>query len=125
MDRFIEIADDRVGDDIIHYKVHACLVPESSLRERITRDMHDSPLEDYSWYEALPMLKLFSREVLRPHGVLENIDGIWVSKYLDVVWRELIRLAGVESILVTWVPLGDFISRVWIIGILMIINIAQ
>ena len=40
---------------------------------------------------------LYTREVLRPHVVLEHIDSIWVSICIDAFWREMIRLVGLES----------------------------
>ena len=81
-----------------------------------------------SWYlheyETLLVVELFYREVLRPHGLLENIDNIWVNIYLDVASQELIRLARSMSILGAWIPPKDIISGVWFIGILMVISMA-
>jgi hypothetical protein len=50
MDRNIQ--DDRyiVVDDIIYYKDHIYLVPESTLKEKIMKVMHEVPLEGHPRY---------------------------------------------------------------------------
>jgi hypothetical protein len=46
------VQDDRykVVDDIIYYKDHIYLVPESTLKEKIMRAMHDTPLAGHQGY---------------------------------------------------------------------------
>jgi hypothetical protein len=46
------IQDDmyKVVDDIIYYKEHIYLVPESTLKENIMRAMHNTPLIGHSGY---------------------------------------------------------------------------
>jgi hypothetical protein len=79
------------------------------------RAMRDLQLVDYSWYlheyEASQVAELFSREKLRLHGLFEHIDGEWASRYIDAVWRDLIRLQERSQLLVlgfyqriTWRP---------------------
>jgi hypothetical protein len=57
LDQFTEISFNRVVDGIIHCRGCTHVVPESTLRERIMRDMYYSPLAGhygYSYeYEAL------------------------------------------------------------------------
>lgn len=47
-----QVQDDRckVVDDIIYYKDKIYLVPESKMKERILKEMHDSPLASHPRY---------------------------------------------------------------------------
>jgi hypothetical protein len=40
----------RVVDDIIYYKERIYLVPESMLKDKILREVHDAPLADHPGY---------------------------------------------------------------------------
>ena len=94
--------------------------PESSIRERITRDRQDSHLEGHSRYfheyEILKVVQIFSKEVLRPHRLLKDIDSDWDSIFLDVVLKNLNILSCSKLILGTWFP-DDSILGVCSIGI--------
>ena len=129
MDRYTEIADNKVGDVILCYKDCTCVVPKSSLRERTMRvrcvphlAWHSQYLHEY---KATQVAELFSRERLGLYGLLEHINGDWASRSLNAVCQEPNRLVGVESILGTWFPPEDFISRAWFIETPMVISMAQ
>ena len=68
------------------------------------------------------MVNLFSREMLKLHGLLEHIYSDWASRFLDAVWKDTNRLARLYSILGTWFAPEDCISMYWFIETPMIIN---
>jgi hypothetical protein len=90
LEHFTNNLADRVVDDIIHFGGHTHVVPESTLRERIMRDMCGSPLArnfGNSYEYGTPQeTSLLFREVFRLHGLLEYIDGDWDNKFLGTIW---------------------------------------